>query len=289
MLLNNLTLAFDHTTIAISLTLNGLMRLRNLDENISELSESEMHLYSRQILLDGWDIDAQEKLKLANILIVGCGGIGCTTAELLARSGVGKITLIDPDVVEMSNLQRQIAYLEQDVGFYKAEILAKRLKQINPHIRVESHTHKLGLHNAERLIAHQDLVLDGCDNFETRYLVNQVCKSENIALISASAIGFQGQLLMVEGDSACYECLFSKEQYANESMRCTDSGVLATTPNVMASLQAHHALLYLGLNLTPLKQKLMLWDGLTMTQRILGYETDTDCSICLARQSANAD
>lgn len=248
-----------------------------------ELSDEEMHLYSRQILLDGWDIEAQEKLKLANVLIVGCGGIGCTTAELLARAGVGKITLIDADTIEMSNLQRQIAYVEENIGFYKAEILAKRLKQINPHIRVESQTVKLDESNAEALISTQDLVLDGCDNFTTRYLVNQSCKQFNVPLISASAIGFQGQLFMVEDESACYECLFPKEQHANENLRCADSGVLATTPNVMASLQAHHALLYLGLGKTPLKQKLMLWDGLSMKQRLLAFEKDTDCPICQAR------
>ena len=254
----------------------------SIDMNLA-LSDDEMHLYSRQILLEGWDIDAQEKLKLANILIVGCGGIGCSSAELLARAGVGQITLIDADTVEMSNLQRQIAYVAEDIGFYKAEVLAKRLKQINPHIRVLVETSKLDQQNAQQLIASQDLVLDGCDNFTTRYLVNQICKQANVPLISASAIGFQGQLLMVEGQSACYECLFPKQQHASESLRCADSGVLATTPNVMASLQAHHALLYLGLNNTALKQKLMLWDGLTLKQRIVAFEKDTDCPNCQAR------
>jgi adenylyltransferase/sulfurtransferase len=248
-----------------------------------ELNDDEMHLYSRQILLDGWDIEAQEKLKLANVLIVGCGGIGCTSAELLARAGVGQITLIDADTIEISNLQRQIAYVEENIGFYKSEILAKRLKQINPHIRIESYSSKLDKSNAEQLISTQDLVLDGCDNFTTRYLVNQICTQLNVPLISASAIGFQGQLFMVEGDSACYECLFPKEEHANESLRCADSGVLATTPNVMASLQAHHALLYLGLAKTPLKQKLLLWDGLSMKQRLLAFEKDIDCSVCQAR------
>ena len=254
----------------------------SIDMNLA-LSDDEMHLYSRQILLEGWDIDAQEKIKLANILIVGCGGIGCSSAELLARAGVGQITLIDADTVEMSNLQRQIAYVAEDIGFYKAEVLAKRLKRINPHIRVLVETSKLDQQNAQQLIASQDLVLDGCDNFTTRYLVNQICKQANVPLISASAIGFQGQLLMVEGQSACYECLFPKQQHVSESLRCADSGVLATTPNVMASLQAHHALLYLGLNNTALKQKLMLWDGLTLKQRIVAFEKDTDCPNCQAR------
>lgn len=257
--------------------------MTNLLDMDLELNDDEMHLYSRQILLDGWDIEAQEKLKLANVLIVGCGGIGCTSAELLARAGVGQITLTDADTIEMSNLQRQIAYVEENIGFYKSEILAKRLKQINPHIRIESYTSKLDESNAEQLISTQDLVLDGCDNFTTRYLVNQMCTQLNIPLISASAIGFQGQLFMVEGDSACYECLFPKEEHANESLRCADSGVLATTPNVMASLQAHHALLYLGLAKTPLKQKLLLWDGLSMKQRLLAFEKDIDCSVCQAR------
>ncbi|WP_445117069.1 HesA/MoeB/ThiF family protein [Acinetobacter sp. WZC-1] len=246
-----------------------------------------MHLYSRQILLEGWDIDAQEKLRLANVLIVGCGGIGCSTAELLARAGVGKITLIDADTVELSNLQRQIAYTAQDIGFHKAEILAKRLQQINPYIDVQRYTVRLDQSNAEQLIASQDLVLDGCDNFATRYLVNHHCSQYQVPLISASAIGFQGQLFMVEGDSACYECLFPRQQYVTESLRCADSGVLATTPNVMAALQAHHALLFLGLEKMPLRQKLLLWDGLTMKQRILAFEKDHDCSNCQAKQSAN--
>lgn len=248
-----------------------------------ELSDDEMHLYSRQILLEGWDLDAQERLKLSNVLIVGCGGIGCALAELLARAGVGKITLIDPDIIEMSNLQRQIAFTEQDLGFYKAEILAKRLQQINPFVTLKSMTAKLDQSNASALVAEQDLVLDGCDNFTTRYTVNAVCKAQQVPLISASAIGFQGQLFMAEGNSACYECLFPKEQHANENLRCADSGVLATTPNVMAALQAHHALLYLGLGKMPLRQKLMLWDGLSMKQKLLAFEHDENCPICQAR------
>lgn len=253
-----------------------------------ELSEAEMQLYARQILLDGWDLEAQERLKLSNVLIVGCGGIGCTTAELLARAGVGQISLIDADTIEVSNLQRQIGYTGLDVGFYKSEILAKKLRLINPHIHIEFYTEKLEASNAQHLIATQDLVLDGCDNFETRYLVNQICKQEHVPLISASAIGFEGQLFMVEGESACYQCLFPKEQHINESLRCADSGVLATTPNIIASLQAHHALIYLGLGLMPLREKLLLWNGIEMKQRLLNFKVDSDCSICHTSQSATA-
>ncbi|MBJ9703029.1 HesA/MoeB/ThiF family protein [Acinetobacter calcoaceticus] len=252
------------------------------DIDFVELSDEEMHLYSRQILLDGWDIEAQEKLKLANVLIVGAGGIGCSSAELLARAGVGKITLIDADTIEISNLQRQIAFGHEDIGRYKAEVLAKRLQKINPYICVEYYNERLDEHNIDRLVEHQDVVLDGCDNFTTRYLVNAACKKHQVTLISASAIGFQAQMFMVEGDSACYECLFPKEQHSNEGLRCAESGVLATTPVMIASLQAHHTLLYLGLNLTPLKQKLLLWDGLNMTQRIVNFDKDVNCPVCQA-------
>lgn len=261
--------------------------MNNQDNLDLELNDAEMHLYSRQILLDRWDLDAQEKLKFANVLIVGAGGIGCTTAELLARAGVGKITLIDADTIETSNLQRQIAFTPADIGQFKSDTLAKRLMQINPHIRVEFYVGKLDQSNADEFVRQQDLVLDGCDNFTTRYVVNAACKKNAIPLISASAIGFQGQLFMVDADSACYECLFPKEQMADEGLRCADSGVLATTPVVMASLQAHHALLYLGLDKSPLKEKLLLWDGLSMKQRILHFEKDTNCSTCQASLSVN--
>lgn len=251
-------------------------------QNEFELNNDELHLYSRQILLDGWDIDAQEKLKLANVLIIGAGGIGCTSAELLARAGVGKITLLDGDTIEISNLQRQIAFSPKDLGRFKAEVLAKHLRNINPHIQVEYHNMRLDEHNADDLVQHQDLVLDGCDNFATRYLVNATCRKHQVALLSASAIGFEAQLFMVDTDSACYECLFPREHQQSEGLRCAESGVLATTPVVIASLQAHHSLLFLGLGLTPLKQKLLLWNGLSLSQRILQFERDANCPVCLA-------
>ncbi|MFT4021931.1 MAG: HesA/MoeB/ThiF family protein, partial [Acinetobacter sp.] len=230
---------------------------------------------------DAWDIEAQERLKLANVLIVGAGGLGCLTAELLARAGVGKITIIDHDQIERSNLQRQVAFLPEHIGFYKAETLAQRLQQINPYIHVEYMNQNIHVQNAHELIQTQDLVLDGCDQFETRYLINAVCCNTGVPLLSASAIGLEGQLFMVVDQSACYHCIFPRHAaQSDEQLRCANSGVLATTPNVMASLQAHHALLYLGLNLTPLRQKLLLWNGLNMQQRIVSFQHDPDCPHC---------
>ena len=241
-----------------------------------------MQRYSRQIILPNFGAEAQSHLLNSKVLVVGAGGLGIPVLQYLAAAGVGKLGIADGDVIEISNLQRQIAFTSNDLGHYKAEVLAKHLQKINPHIQVNYQNSRFDESNADELVRHQDVVLDGCDNFSTRYLVNALCKKHQVPLISASAIGFEGQLFMVESDSACYECLFPKEQHANENLRCADSGVLATTPVTIAALQAHHALLFLGLGLTPLRQKLLLWNGLNLSQRILQFEKDENCPICQA-------
>ncbi|WP_420535104.1 HesA/MoeB/ThiF family protein [Acinetobacter populi] len=257
------------------------MSMSNIVEHTIALTDQELHLYSRQILLEGWDIDAQQRLKNSRVLIIGAGGIGCSCAELLARAGVGHLCIIDFDVIETSNLQRQIAFEPEDVGQYKVQTLVRRLKKINPHIEIEAITAKFDQDFVNQSLLNFDLVLDGCDNFATRYLVNQMCVAQNIPLLSAAAIGLQGQLLFVHGQP-CYQCIFPEQDVADER-RCANSGVLATTPVVMASLQAHHALLYLGLAQAPLLNKLLLWDGVSMKQRILNIQADKDCVCCAAK------
>lgn len=250
------------------------------EDQLSEqqLSDEELHLYSRHILLEDWDLDAQQAIKNSRILIVGAGGIGCTSAELLARAGVGEIHIIDFDQIETSNLQRQIAFTPQDIGQAKALVLASHLTQINPHIKVQAICQKLDATLLATLATHYDLVLDGCDNFATRYLVNQFCVQHQIPLLSAAAIGLEGQLMFVE-QQPCYQCIFPDQDAADER-RCANSGVLTTTPVIMASLQAHHALLYLGLKQTPLHNKLLIWNGQTMQQRMLNLHADEDCPCC---------
>lgn len=246
----------------------------------SELSEAELYLYSRQILLDEWDDDAQLKLKNSRVLLIGAGGLGCTSGEILARAGVGHLTIYDHDIIEISNLQRQIAFQPNHVGQYKANVLAEHLRQINPHIQVEAKVHHFDEKISIEELQSFDVVLDGCDRFSTRYLVNEQCKRAGVPLISASAIGLQGQLFMVEATSACYECLFPPTEQAEEQGSCASSGVLSSTPIVMASLQAHHTLLFLGLGKTPLREKLLLWNGITMQQKILSFKADVDCRVC---------
>lgn len=255
--------------------------MSNITEHALTLSDQELHLYSRQILLEGWDFDAQQRLKNSHVLMIGAGGIGCSCAELLARAGVGHLHIIDFDVIETSNLQRQVAFEPEDIGQYKVEVLVRRLKKINPYIEIEAITAKFDQDFIDRNVVSFDLVLDGCDNFATRYLVNQMCARQGLPLLSAAAIALQGQLLFVHGQP-CYQCVFP-EQDAEDERRCANSGVLATTPVVMASLQAHHALLYLGLAQAPLLNKLLLWDGTSMKQRILNIQADRLCTCCAAK------
>lgn len=247
---------------------------------LNELNHDELYLYSRQILLDEWDIDAQQRIKNSKVLIIGAGGLGCTSAEILARAGVGHISIMDFDTIEISNLQRQIAFHHGHIGQSKAQTLVNHLQNINPYIQVQAYHQKFDEHIDLAWLAQFDVVLDGSDRFKTRYLVNALCKQANVALISASAIGLQGQLLMVESDSACYQCLFSEIDDDEQQGLCASSGVLASTPIVMASLQAHHCLLYLGLQKMPLREKILLWNGQSMTQKILSFQQDENCKIC---------
>lgn len=241
-------------------------------------TDAELHLYSRHILLDGWDLEAQQALKSSRVFIVGAGGIGCTSAELLARAGVGSITLIDFDHIETSNLQRQIGFSVQHIGQSKVYTLAQHLREINPHIEIQALHQQLDQALIDQLNTDFDLVLDGCDNFATRYLVNQYCIKNNIPLLSAAAIGLEGQLMFLKRQP-CYQCVFPQVDEDDER-RCANTGVLTTTPVLIATLQAHHALLYLGLKQAPLLNKLLLWNGHTLQQRVLKIQADEHCVCC---------
>lgn len=281
------------------------------------LTDDELMRYSRQVLLDGWDIDAQLRLKHSRIVMVGAGGLGCPAAETLARAGVGNIHLIDNDVIEISNLQRQTLFLPQDLGQPKAQVAATRLLEINELITVSYEVARVEAANAAELLklpakvetatettalaALQltplpDLLLDCTDNFAIRELLNRLSVVYAIPLLSASAIGMTGQLALYEPalSSGCYHCVFgdsiasasnaaennSSENDASSEQNCANSGVLASTTAIMGNLQANAALQYLGLQSNPLAQQLLLWDGQRMRQRNIGYRQDPACPIC---------
>ena len=277
------------------------------------LTDDELMRYSRQVLLDGWDIDAQLRLKHSRIVMVGAGGLGCPAAETLARAGVGNIHLIDDDVIEISNLQRQTLFFPQDLGQSKAQVAATKLLEINELItvsyevarveaanaaellklpaKVETVTQTIASAAAPQLTPLPDLLLDCTDNFAIRELLNRISVVYGIPLLSASAIGMTGQLALYEPalSSGCYHCVFgdsiasstnSTENDTSAEQNCANSGVLASTTAIMGTLQANAALQYLGLQTNPLAQQLLLWDGQRMRQRNIGYRQDPACPIC---------
>ena len=247
----------------------------------TELSNAELLRYSRQILLPEWDIDAQLKLANSRVLMIGAGGLGNPAAQVLVRAGLGFLRLVDFDDVEESNLQRQFLFQSSDVGLPKVDVAARELQKISPWANIEAVNLKVDLSNLPQLLSDIDLVLDGSDNFSTRDLINKACVQAQVPLLSAAAIGLQGQLAFFQPHLGCYRCVFGGG-LDDDTRHCAESGVLASTTSVIASLQAHHALLYLGLNQAPLANQLMLWNGINMQQRIIKYAKDPHCPVCAA-------
>lgn len=256
------------------------------------LTDDELMRYSRQILLDGWDIEAQQRLKSSTVVILGAGGLGCPASETLARAGVGEIHLIDNDVIEASNLQRQTLFLPDDIGNHKAKVASRVLKQINEFIEVSYSVQRINARNAEAELTakvmdkQRTLLLDCTDNFAIRELLNRVSVNTGLPLLSASAIGMTGQLALYEPakQTGCYHCVFGSTLDAQgseaDTRNCSNSGVLASTTTVIGNLQANAALQYLGLGHNPLAGELLLWDGRNMTQNKLKYRQDKKCPIC---------
>ena len=252
------------------------------------LGDAELLRYARQILLDGWDIDAQLRLKASRVVMIGAGGLGCPASETLVRAGLGQVHLIDDDVIEASNLQRQTLFLPEDIGKPKALTAAQMLSKINPLIDARGTVARLSEDNAYELLdmasGKPDLLLDCTDNFAARDMINRISVRYQIPLLSASAIAMQGQLALYEPqlNTGCYHCVFGSvipDAEADERT-CANSGVLASTTAIMGNLQANAALQYLGLTKNPLTNKLLIWDGNQMQQRLMGYRRDAHCPIC---------
>ena len=251
------------------------------------LSDAELMRYNRQIMLPDWDIAAQERIKAAKVLIVGMGGLGCPVSLYLAAAGVGELWLADFDAVEVSNLQRQVLYREEDLGRFKAEAAADRLRAVNPHIACHPVTVAMQEDTLGDLVRRVDLVLDCSDNFLTRDAVNRACVAASIPLVSAAAIGWSGQLSVFvgHGEAPCYRCLYPEGDEA--SATCSEAGVLATTVGILGTLQAHEALKCLSGAGTPLFGKLLLWEGDSALWRTLAFRRDPACPVCAGNTGEN--
>ena len=245
------------------------------------MNDEQLLRYSRQIMLPQVDVTGQEKLLDSTVLIVGLGGLGSSAAMYLASAGVGHLILADFDTVELSNLQRQIIHSTDDIGRTKVESAHDALKKINPDISITKFSARLDDESLNALLPQVDLVLDGCDNFETRFAVNRACVAHRKPLVSGAAIRFEGQVsvfLNNETQSPCYQCLYKEE--GEENLNCTENGVLAPLVGIIGSIQATEAIKILTGIGESLDSKLLLLDALHMEWRTLKLKQDPDCPVC---------
>ena len=246
------------------------------------MNDEQLLRYSRQILLPEFDVDGQERLLAAKVLIVGVGGLGSPVALYLAAAGVGEIWLADNDDVDVSNLQRQIAHAQADVGRLKVASAADKLRALNPGIRIDGISERLQGPLLDDACAAVDLVVDCSDNFNTRFALNAACWAARKPLVSGAAIRSEGQLLVVDprrDDSPCYRCLYD-EAVQDEQMDCATSGVLAPLVGVIGTLQAREAVKLLAGFGEPAVGRLLVFDAKTLEWRSLRLGKAANCSIC---------
>ncbi|AJQ92823.1 molybdopterin-synthase adenylyltransferase MoeB [Gynuella sunshinyii] len=241
----------------------------------------ELSRYSRHLTLSEFGLEGQRRLKNARVLLVGAGGLGSPAGLYLAAAGVGIIGIVDADVVEDSNLQRQVLFTTADIGQSKANQAAVHLQQLNPHITVHSHHIALNRHNAMTLIADYDLVVDGSDNFPTRYLVNDACVLLDKPYVYGSIYQFEGQASVFHhADGPCYRCLFPEPPAPGQVPSCAEAGVLGVLPAMIATIQTTEAIkLITGIGQT-LSGRLLQYHALDMRFDELTLSRDPQCPIC---------
>lgn len=245
------------------------------------LSDEELLRFSRQILMPRFDIAGQEALKSARVMVVGAGGLGCPVALYLGAAGVGQLTLVDDDVIELANLQRQIAFETDQIGESKAETLAVRVRRINPAVSVSVVNRRLELDDFVHEVADASLVLDCSDNFSTRFALNRACVAAGVPLISGAAIRGEGQLSVYDSrqpESPCYHCLYPEQ--GNEDLTCSEAGVIAPLVGMIGSAQAMEAIKVISGVGRPLVGRLLILDAWEMQWREMKLTKDPDCPVC---------
>jgi adenylyltransferase/sulfurtransferase len=249
------------------------------------LTPEELGRYSRHLVLPGVGIDGQRRLKQARVLVVGAGGLGSPIAMYLAAAGIGYLGIVDADVVDRSNLQRQIIHGTRDIGRRKTDSAADRLAEINPNVHVTRIDEALSSSNALEILAQYDIVVDGTDNFPTRYLVNDACVILGKPNVYGSIIRFEGQASVFAHEGGpCYRCLFPEPPPPGLVPNCAEGGVFGVVPGIVGSIQATEAIkLALGMNET-LSGRLLLIDVMRMRFRTIELRRDPACPACGTRE-----
>ncbi len=254
------------------------------------MGDAQLMRYARHILLDELGIEGQERLLAARVLIVGAGGLGSPAAAYLAAAGVGHLVLADDDVVELSNLQRQILHTTARIGRPKADSGRESLLAINPEIHVETLVERLDDARLLELVGGCDLVLDCCDNFATRHAINRACVARRVPLVSGAAIRYSGQVSVYDlrrDDAPCYHCLFPEADDAQE-LRCATTGVLGPLVGMVGSVQAAEAIKLLAGMGEPLVGRLLSVDALAMQWHTIRFRRDPGCPVCGHRAPMSA-
>lgn len=248
------------------------------------LTTSELLRYARHLTLPELGVPGQRRLKESRVLVVGAGGLGSPVGLYLAAAGVGTLGIIDHDRVDRSNLQRQVLHGTSAIGELKTRSAERRLRDLNPEVRIERIEVPLEVGNALDLIARYDLIVDGSDNFPTRYLINDACVLSGKPYIYGSIFRFDGQVSVFGAPGGpCYRCLYAEPPAADLIPSCAESGVLGVVPGVIGSLQALEAIKWLAGIGDPLVGRLLLFDGLALSFRELRVQPDPSCVACGAR------
>lgn len=244
------------------------------------MNDQQLLHYSRQILLPEIDHDGQEKLLDSSALIIGMGGLGSPVALYLAAAGLGKLTIVDHDDVELSNLQRQIVHQMDSIGEAKVESARRTLEQLNPECQISMINHVLEEQALSKQVEAADIVLDCTDNFASRFAINQACVTAKTPLVSGAAIRWEGQVAVFDGKqgSPCYRCLYDAAEEPEDT--CSNTGVLAPVVGIIGSIQATEAIKVLTGAGEPLTGKLLVMDALSMQWRSMQLKKDPACPVC---------
>jgi molybdopterin/thiamine biosynthesis adenylyltransferase/rhodanese-related sulfurtransferase len=251
------------------------------DLDLPTLNAEEIKRYSRHLIMPEIGMDGQRRLKAGSVLCIGAGGLGSPAAMYLAAAGVGRIGIVDFDVVDYSNLQRQLLHTTPDVGISKLQSAKNKLNALNPHVQVDTYEEALSSDNAMRLFKGYDVILDGTDNFPTRYLVNDACVLMGIPNAYGSIFRFEGQAsVFATKDGPCYRCLYPEPPPPGLVPSCAEGGVLGVLPGVIGVIQATESIKLLTGVGNPLIGRFMIYDALNMKFRELKLRKDPDCPVC---------
>jgi molybdopterin-synthase adenylyltransferase len=246
------------------------------------LTDDQLLRYSRHLLLNEVGVEGQEKILQSHVLVIGAGGLGSPVVLYLATAGVGRITLVDDDVVDVTNLQRQIAHNMLDVGEFKALSAMKKIANINSDVQVIPVLKRVDAMQLDELVQDADVVIDCCDNFGTRHAINTACVKHRKPLVSGAAIRFDGQITVYDSRSEaspCYACIFPPDANLEET-RCATMGVFAPLVGIIGSMQAAEALKLISGAGTALTGRLQMLDGRDMSWNEVRFKRDTTCRVC---------